>query len=64
MMLYITAEALTCSCGASCANTSKEAVRFKKRHPFKCAQRKVFTKQLAEGVKSVEGDEEFEYETR
>lgn len=45
---------LTCPCGASAANTSKERGRFKRRHPALCADRKKFTKQLAQGTRSVE----------
>lgn len=46
---------LTCDvCGAKAASNSKEFNRFIKRHPAKCSERREFSKQLAEGVRSVE----------
>ena len=48
---------IQCSaCGATALNTAKERNRFSKRHPGKCAERREFTRQLAEGVRSVEAD--------
>ncbi len=52
----------TCSCGAKAKANSAEEKRFLKRHPALCSRRKEFTKQLAQTCKSVEGDEDFEYE--
>ncbi len=49
-------ERLTCVCGASANNTLKERARFLRRHGEKClaTERKAFTKQLAQGTRSVE----------
>jgi len=47
---------LMCECGAWVRNTSKERNRFNRRHGGNClkAKRRQFSKQLAEGTKSVE----------
>ncbi len=45
---------LMCACGASAADTCKERGRFKRRHPVLCSERRNFTKQLAQGTRSVE----------
>lgn len=45
------------NCGASAADTSKERGRFRRRHPLFCKvsmERHVFSKQLAQGTRSVE----------
>jgi len=50
---------IQCSaCGATAPNDSRNRNRFSKRHPGKCQERRAFTKQLAEGVRSVEDQEE------
>ena len=56
-MVVAYADHLHCTvCHANCPNTSKERARFEKRHPAKCQERREFTKQLAEGVRSVDAD--------
>lgn len=45
---------LKCFCGAKCEPKDKN--RFLKRHPGKCTEKKEFTHQIAQGVKSVETD--------
>lgn len=50
----ITGPMLTCPCGASAPDTTKERKRFQRRHPALCSERKAFNKQLAQGVRSVE----------
>ncbi len=40
-------------CHASC-DEKKDLNRFNRRHPAKCQERMAFTKQVAEGVRSVE----------
>lgn len=53
---------LSCvNCTATAANNSKEAGRFKRRHPSRCiehqtkhTEKAMFQQQLAEGVRSVE----------
>lgn len=45
------------ACGKSITRSSTthpDIKRFAKRHPKKCEERRLFTKQLAEGVRSVE----------
>lgn len=48
---------IVCQCGASSSKASKELKRFLKRHPAKCSERREFSKQLAEGTRSVDADE-------
>jgi hypothetical protein len=50
---------LVCTCGAKAQDNSSESKRFKKRHPGKCSERRDFTKQLAQGTRSVDGDNPF-----
>lgn len=45
---------LRCDCGAQCRQGSNKSLRFIARHPKLCSERKDFTKQLAQGVRSVE----------
>lgn len=53
--VQIVGSAIMCpGCGAVCAATSKRRGRFLKRHPAKCQERREFSRQLAEGVRSVE----------
>ena len=47
---------LTCECGASAKDTSKERGRFKRRHPKLCYERKRFAKQLAATTRAVDAD--------
>jgi hypothetical protein len=51
---------LSCPCGARCYNNSREARRFRLRHPVLCQARKQFTKQLAAGTRSVDADERWQ----
>ena len=47
---------LVCTCGAKAQDNSSESKRFNKRHPGKCSERRDFTKQLAQGIRSVDYD--------
>jgi hypothetical protein len=47
---------LQCSCGAKCEPKDKN--RFRKRHPAKCSEKEEFTRQIAQGVRSVETDQQ------
>jgi len=51
-----TASIITCTCGATADNNTKERKRFTKRHPKACSKRQVFNKQLAQGTRSVEDE--------
>jgi hypothetical protein len=56
-MVTVSGNYLSCPCGAICYNNSREARRFRLRHPVLCQARKQFTKQLAAGTRSVDEDE-------
>ena len=45
-----------CSCGAECRER-KDIVRFLRRHPRLCSERREYTKQLARGTRCVEDEE-------
>ncbi len=47
---------LTCECGATAKDTSKERGRFKRRHPKLCYARHKLTKQLAATTRAVDAD--------
>lgn len=47
---------LVCSCGARC-HPSGSQIRFRRRHLSLCTERATFTKQLAQGARSVEDEE-------
>ena len=47
---------LSCDCGATARNTSKERGRFKRRHPELCKKHKRFAKELAANTRSVDAD--------
>mgnify|MGYP001581959160 FL=1 len=55
--VYSSDAELRCSCGAKCADGSKRT-RFLERHPRLCSERQDFTRQLAQGTRSVESDGE------
>ncbi len=49
---------LVCTvCGATCTER-KDMRRFERRHPALCAERKEYTKQLAQGTRAVEDEED------
>ncbi len=48
---------LACPCGATVPNTSRYRGRFKRRHPALCTERLQFTRQLAQGTRSVDYDD-------